>query len=53
MIKKDDPEFVLEAGRHVPPHILIAAETVCENHRSLAGASYMDIVASDSRHMDS
>ena len=53
MIEKDDPELVLERGRYVPPHVLIAAKTVRENHRGWAVAGHMDIVANDRRHATS
>ena len=48
MVEKDSPKSVLESGRHVPPHVLVAAKSVGEHHRRGTGAGRMNVVANDS-----
>ncbi|MCX7322272.1 MAG: hypothetical protein NT113_23300 [Hyphomicrobiales bacterium] len=47
MIEEDDLEVVFEMWGHEPPHLLIATEPVSEDHRRVAAAGQMHVVAAD------
>ena len=45
MIKKHHLKPVLERWRNVPPHVLVAAKPVCEQHCRRPSAGRVNIVA--------
>ena len=51
VVEEDDPVLVLEGGRDEPPHVLVAAEAVGENHRPPRfAAGQLDVVSAQSLH---
>jgi hypothetical protein len=53
VVEEDNAELVLERRSHVPPHILITAESVREHHRRGTSAADLDVVANDGGHFPS
>ena len=47
MVEQHDLEVPFELRRHEPPHVLIAAEAVGEDHGSVAGATDVHVVPFD------
>src|SRR3982075_135599 len=47
MVEEHDLEVPFELRRHEPPHVLVAAEAVGENHGSVPGAANVHIVPFD------
>jgi hypothetical protein len=45
MVKEHDLEVPFELRRHEPPHVLIAAEAVSENHGPASGTTNVHIVS--------
>ena len=45
VIEKDRDEVLFERWRHEPPHVLVAAEPVREDHGPVAGAANMHVVS--------
>jgi hypothetical protein len=45
VVKQYDFVVVFEGGRHEAPHILIAPEAVCEQHRLFAFTKYPYVVS--------
>jgi hypothetical protein len=53
VIEQHDAEAVLEGRRHEAPHVLIAAETVREQHALVATAGDADVIALGDGHRSS
>jgi hypothetical protein len=48
MVKKHQPVIISEIGQELPPHSLIAAETVGKHHHGpIIPAGYGDVVPAD------
>src|SRR5690349_8048894 len=47
VVEQDDPVTILERRRDQPPHVLIAPESVCEQHRLRPRAEHANVVSSD------
>jgi hypothetical protein len=45
MIERHDSEILLECRRDEAPHVLIAAETMREEHGAVAAPTHLHIVA--------
>ena len=50
MVEKNGPKPVLKGGRHMPPHVLVAAKSVRENDRRTARSGRLNIIADANRH---
>jgi hypothetical protein len=50
MVEQHNPEVLLELRRYEPPHVLIAAETMGEDHGPVAGTMKVHVVPFDYAH---